>query len=85
MSKFTCKSILVIDCKTVHIFVLLKYPRVNKSSGTMLKMERVRLGRDGNFSLAATHAHMACETTNLFTDFEKKTNCSAVYIGRDVR
>ena len=47
-------------------------------------MERVRLGRDANFSLAAKHTHMAHEATNLFPDFEKKNNCFAVYIGEDV-
>ena len=49
-----------------------------------LRTERARLGRDTNFSFAATHAHRARETTNLFTDFEKKTNRFAVYIGEDV-
>ena len=49
-----------------------------------MKMERARLGRDANFSLVATHAHRVCETTNLFTDFVKKTDCFAVYIGEDV-
>ena len=47
-------------------------------------MERARVGRDANFSLTATHAHRARETTNLYTDFEKKTYCFAVYIGEDV-
>ena len=49
-------------------------------------MDRARLERDTNFSLTshAHRAHRVCKAPDLFTDFEKKLNCFAVYIGEDV-
>ena len=85
MNKFICKSILVIDCKTVYIFVYSSTREQTKGLEQEWKWRDWDWGETLIFLLLLhTPIRHACETTNLFTDFEKKTNCFAVYIGEDV-
>ena len=79
---------LVIDCKTVHIFAYSSTcEQSNKRSGTRLKTEsetgerRQKYGLSVFFPRLASHALGACEARALraretladfFTDFEKK-------------
>ena len=81
-----------LDCKTVRIFVYSSTSeQSNKRSGMRLKTESETGERRFFFSLAS-HARRACEAralrarktltprfTDFFTDFEKKTDCFAVY------
>ena len=85
MSKFICKSILVIDCKTVHIFVYSSTREQTKGLEQEWKWGDWDWRETLIFLLLLhTPIRHVCETTNLFTDFEKKNNCFAVYIGEDV-
>ena len=85
MSKFICKSILVIDCKTVHVFVYSSTREQIKGLEQEWKWRDWDWGEMLIFLLPLhTPIRRVRETTNLFTDLEKKTNCFAVYIGEDV-
>ena len=84
------KFSFLIRLQTVRIFTYsITREQSNKRSGMRLK-QRARLGRD--FFSLASHAPRACEAralrarktltprfTDFFTDFEKKTDCFAVY------
>ena len=85
MSKFIFKSILVIDCKTIYIFVYSSTREQTKGLEQEWKWRDWDWGEALIF-LLPLHTPIRCvlETTNLFTDFEKKNNCFAVYIGEDV-
>ena len=76
-----------LDCKTVRIFA---YSSTREQSNEAENRER-DWGETLKISLAS-HAHRACEAralrarktltarfTDFFTDFEKKTDCFAVY------
>ena len=85
MSKFIFKSILVIDCKTIYIFVYSSTREQTKGLEQEWKWRDWDWGEALIFLLPLhTPIRCALETTNLFTDFEKKNNCFAVYIGEDV-
>ena len=80
-----------LDCKTFRIFAYSSTrEQSNERSGTKLKTES-ETGERRFFSLAS-HALRTCEAralrarkpltprfTDFFTDFEKKTDCFAVY------
>ena len=62
-----------VDCKTVRIFAYSSTrEQSNKRSGTRLKTESERLARFALKTLTPCF-------TDFFTDFEKKTDCFAVY------
>ena len=64
-----------LDCKTVRIFVYSSTrEQSNKRSGMRLKTEVFFLSLRARKSLTPRF-------TDFFTDFEKKTDCFAVYAG----
>ena len=70
---------MVVDCNSVRIFANSSTrEQSNKRSGTRLKTESERLARFALKTLTPCF-------TDFFTDFEKKTDCFAVYRGRNFR
>ena len=70
---------MVVDCNSVRIFSNSSTrEQSNKRSGTRLKTESERLARFALKTLTPCF-------TDFFTDFEKKTDCFAVYRGRNFR
>ena len=69
---------MVADCKTVRIFAYSRTrEQSNKRSGTRLKTEsEQRLERFERETLTSRFS-------DFFTDFEEKTDCFAVYRGRN--
>ena len=84
---------LYVDCKTVRIFAYSSTcEQSNRRSGMRLQTESETGERRLSFFSLASHARRACEARDLrarktltprftvfFTDFEKKTDCFAVY------
>ena len=75
-----------VDCKTVRIFCVFKYARAVKQ-----KVWNEAENREQNaLRVCEARALRARKTltprfTDFFTDFEKKTDCFAVYHGRDTQ
>ena len=76
-----------VDCKTVRIFAYSSTrEQSNKRSGTRLKTESETWGETLFFLSPHTPARalrtrktLTARFTDFFTDFEKKTDCFAVY------
>ena len=69
-----------IDCKTVHIFAYSSTrEQSNKRSGTKLKTESETAIRACEARALRARKTLTPRFTDFFTDFEKKTDCFAVY------
>ena len=76
-------DVQIVDCKTVRIFAYSsKREQSNKRSGTRLKTESETGERQFFFSRA--RKTRTPRFTDFFTDFEKKTDCFAVYANSEL-
>ena len=76
-------DVQIVDCKTVRIFTYSsKREQSNKRSGTRLKTESETGERQFFFSRA--RKTRTPRFTDFFTDFEKKTDCFAVYANSEL-
>ena len=76
-------DVQIVDCKTVRIFAYSsKREQSNKRSGTRLKTESETGERQ--FFFPRARKTRTPRFTDFFTDFEKKTDCFAVYANSEL-